>query len=358
MRTSTLRGLWHLFLIITLLGGVIALASCSPTDDLFDGGWTWPAETETFDYEVGPEGSVIEITNHSSIRGFKIEIPEGALADTTKITVTRGAQAPALPDGLDSGYYPVIGLTADAPFLKEIQIHFPISDSHENSENMICAFYWDSDEARWQVIMPERIGNGLMTVQTDHFSNWQWGEVLMDEVEGDTLGPLYDQMYGTGFFDELEAEIESTFDQLNFSNYCDNRQEIDNFLLEKKNNAKDGVGEALTVVSEVCNVCGLTPNDFISVGISEIIEVNIEYYWLDVLVGPSRYWVIMEDMGIVGKHWTVKWYESRMENLSCDYPCIFENSDFTLWGNMWLYYAADAAMLAVDLAEMHYYSCD
>jgi len=70
--------------------------------------------------------------------------------------------------------------------------------------------------------------------------------------------------------------------------------------------------------------------------------------------GPSDISIILEDLGIVGKHWTEKWYESRMENLSCDYPCIFENSDFTLWGNMWLYYGADALMLIMQLAEIEY----
>ena len=53
------------------------------------------------------------------------------------------------------------------------QINFPLVDSPENSEKTLCAFYWDSAVARWQVIMRESIGNNLMTVQTQHFSYWQ-----------------------------------------------------------------------------------------------------------------------------------------------------------------------------------------
>ncbi len=360
MRIDNLKSLWLLFFLITVLGAFIDLVGCSSDDFLdldFSEGWQWPDQTETLAFDVGPEGGVIEVTDPgSSIHGFKIEIPEGALAETTTITVTRGADAPSLPAGLESGYNPVIELTADAPFLKEIQITFPILDLPENSEKLLSAFYWDTAEAKWQVVVPESIASNSMIIQTPHFSYWRWGEVILDEVETETLDPLYDWMYGPDFFDELKAEIENVFNQLNFLNYCDNQQEIYDFFLETKKNAKDSVGEALTAISSVCNVCGLTPNDFLSVGISEIIEINWQYYVFDALLGfgPSNVYEILQDIGVVGKHPLDMWYDSRMENLSCDYPCIFKNSDFTLWGNMGLYYGADAAMLVMQLAEIEY----
>jgi len=224
--------------------------------DLFDGDSAWPLDTEPLEYDVGPEGGVIEVMDYSSVHGLKIEIPEGALAQTTKIKITRNPDAPALPDGLDSSYYPVIGLDADAPFLKEIQIHFPMFLSPEDSENILCAFYWDNAKDRWAVVMPESIGNGFLTIKTRHFSLWQYGELIIDEADDEAMGSLYDVMYGENFFDILETFIEDEFDLLSFANYCDNQQQIYEFLLEKKRDAKDGVGVALTAISEVCNVCG------------------------------------------------------------------------------------------------------
>jgi hypothetical protein len=96
-------------------------------------------------------------------------------------------------------------LEPDGVFQKAIQIVFPYQDSLENSEKMFCAFYWDrtdASDAKWQVVTPESLISNTMTVQTQHFSLWRWGELNLDEMDSETLNSLLDETFGPPLFKE------------------------------------------------------------------------------------------------------------------------------------------------------------
>lgn len=353
---NKLNRLGHLFLLITLWGGVLLLAGCGPD---FEGGWSMPAKTETYEYEVGPEGGTIKVKDYSSLHGFKIVIPEGALADTTRITITRGANAPALPDGFDNGWHPDIKLSSDAPFLKEIQIYFPSLDTPENRGNMLCAFRWNTSKGSWQAVMPESFANDFMVVKTQHFSYWQWGEIRLDEAGSEALNSLLDEEFGPQFMERLADAFEvEALKLINGNNvdYCDNQLEIANALIEIKEDAKIRAEEYLQLVNATCSVWDHTPTiGDIFHGFEELVQIHLEYLGQTLgAEGLSLVPFIGGALTIMAKASAQALYEQRLSELKDQYICIFANAESELWINFGLYVSADAALLAMELAEVEY----
>ena len=359
MKSDILRSLRQQILLISLVGVFIVLAGCSSDDsvDLSGGDWQMP-QSKTYEYEVGPEGDVIEVKDHSAMHGFKIVIPEGALAQITKITITSYADAPDLPDGLKS-YNPNIEINADAPFSKNIQISFPSMDSPENSDKMLCAFYWDTALGIWQVAMPESFANNLMTIQTQRLSYWQWGEVFIDEVEDETMEPLIDELFGPDYLnrlaDAMEVESLKLIDWNNL-NYCANQVEIANALKEIKDDAIIRAEENLQSINAVCKVWGSAPTvDDLFYGVDEYIDINFTYLGQTIgAEGLSMVPFIGGILTIAAKGAARSVYEQRLDNLKDEYACIFTNAEPELWLNAGLAFAADAALLGMQMAEIEF----
>lgn len=338
---------------------IVAFIQLLGCDIDFSGGELQMPQTETYEYVVGPEGSVIVVNDYSSIHGFTLEIPEGALARTSNITVTKYADAPSLPKGLDNTYNPAIELTSDAPFLKEIQIKFPSIDTPENSGKMLTAFYWDSSKGNWQIVMPESFENDLMTVKTQHFSYWQWGEVILDDVEPETLNPWLDVVFGPEYMDRLAEALESeSLKLMDWRNldYCANQYDIANTLREIKESARIRTEDYLSGVNTACNVWDHTPviGD-IFYGFNEIIEIHTQYLGTTIAAeGISMVPFIGDILSIMAKASAKAVYEQRLGNLRDEYACIFTNADPELWINFGLYISADAALLSMELVEIEH----
>lgn len=68
--------------LLTLLLSIAVpciLVVCSGCDLYLSGGdWEMPG-SKTYEYEIGSDGGTIEVKDYSSIDGFRIVIPEGAL---------------------------------------------------------------------------------------------------------------------------------------------------------------------------------------------------------------------------------------------------------------------------------------
>jgi hypothetical protein len=358
MRFQNLNLVWRLFLPIIAMGFIAISSSCSDSSSDFSGGeWEWSQE-ETYEYEIGPEGGTIEVKDYSSIDGFTIVIPAGALAQTTKISIARNVDAPDLPNGFATTYYPAIELTSDAPFLKEIQIKFPSYFTPESGK-MLCAFYWDTTDSSWKVAMPESFEGALMTVKTEHFSYWEWGELILDDVEDENLYPLLDEAFGPEFMDRLAEVFEvEALKLINWYNwdYCANQAAIANVFYEIREDSRIRAEENLNSVNSACNVWDHTPtvND-IFYGFNELIQIHLNY------LGETITAEILEVIPYIGGVLSIMakanaqaLYEQRLGNLKNEYACIFTEAEAELWINIGLYYMADAALLGMEVVGPQY----
>lgn len=350
MQFNDLKNWRRLVLLIAGAGVFIVLAGCDDVDSgldrLPDSGLNEPT-TNTFEYEIGPEGGTIEVQGNYRLDGLKIVIPEGALAEVTKITITCCFDAPDLPDGIQS-YNPNLELIADALFLKDIQIFFPRSGPPEFNENMPSAVYWDKNTSSWQVAMAEGFANDLMTVHTQRLGYWQWGKVLLE--------PLADEMFGLEFMDRLadafEVEAMKLIDWHNLD-YCADRVEIANVLREIRGDANVRVEEHLQSVNAACDIWEYSPKvGDIFYGVNEYIQINGQRFGREIVamgLGTIPYvgW-ILEGMA---KAQAQAIYEQKLTTLKDEYGCIFAEAESALWINIGIYAAADAAILGMQIAE-------
>lgn len=360
MHARNSKKLWHLFLLIVVMALYVVLGGCSDSDIDFTEGWEMPG-SKTYEYEVGPEGDVLVVEDHSSIHGLTLVIPEGALARNTTIKLISYVDAPDLPDGLDDNYHPAIEFISDAPFLKEIEIKFPSIDTPENTGKMLCAFYWDGFTSSWQVVMPESFENNLMIVKTQDFSYWQWGEVILEEVEIDTLNSFMDKAFGPDYIAELakyfEIESAALIDWDNVYDYCANKSAIAQVLTEINQDSKISAEEGLQLVNDVCKVWDHDPvvSD-IYYGFEELIQIHVryfvDYYLTSEIIGTIPY--VGGVLGVAVKASAEAVYDLRLGNLKDQYKCILTEAESTLWINIGGYYMADAALLGMQLMEIEY----
>lgn len=365
MGKDNLKSLWYRFLLVIILGGLIVSFGCGGGDSDDSDDWENDEQTHWSSTVIGPEGGVIEVTDPgSSIYGFKIEIPEGAFDSDATIIVHELPGIPNLPAGLKSRS-PEFKITADAPFLKEIQIFFPLQNTSDNNKKMICAFYWDSVNSawweifipEWLVVIPESMNDNTMSVSTQHSGSWRWGEVLLDEVEIETIEPLLDETFGPDYMDKLETAMVNKFGQLwgNWD-YCANRFEIAKVVKGIREDAKIRAEVNLESVNKDCNdVFGLNPTvGDIFYGINEFIDIHLQYLGENIAAeGLSLVPYIGGILEICGKAYAEALYKQRLENLANDYKCIFEKADSELWLDIGLYFVADAALLGMALAETY-----
>jgi len=316
---------------------------------------------------IGPDGGVIEVTDPgSSIYGFKIVIPEGALDSSATITVSEVSSAPSLPVGLISSN-PIIEISTDATFLKEIQMFFPLLNTSYYSETILCAFYNDTANSNWRIAAAEDINDNTMTVSTQHLSYWRWGEVSPDEVELETLQSFLNDTFGTDYVIRFETAIDTYLQPLldGTWNYCDHRIEIADFLNVAAGNAKIDAEKYLQLVGNECDIEAWGPNPTTSdifYGLEELAEMNYEFWESQIIPWPENAYDILDFVPIIGE---IKGYyeyahalyvlQQKQETLKGEYLCIFDNADPELWINLGAYYIAEGLRYGLPIAEMFGY---
>lgn len=322
------------FLITTISLSVLLVGGCG------DGDGGPPLEQTTrVEKVIGPEGGTVEVTDPSSeIYGVKVEIPAGALAEETTIIIEETRYAPSLPTGLTSGN-PIVNLSPDTPFLKDIEITFPIQNIPNGDEEILCGFYWDTDNANWIVVPPEQINDNEMIIKTNHISLWRWGTVLLNEVETETVTAWMEDMFDdwsqlqTIVEDQLEPFTSAIQDWENWV-YCDNQDAILSLLDFMAQGAEERIAEYLESVWDVCKICD-SENVCVNCDARELIigqpvewlEIEIEIYMTELQLSE----VLGE---ILGK--MVAWvqYEEAIHSLGCDYRCILENGNFDFYTDL------------------------
>jgi len=349
--------------VLTGLSG--CLGSSGGGEDEFEESFNWtlsgPYSSSTV---IGPRGGVIEVSEPgSSLYGFKIVIPEGTFDSDATIIVDEDWGEPTMSPGLKN-QGPEIEITSDKAFLKEIQIFFPLQNPSANNGKMICPFYWDSVNASWwdslspdwQVKIPENINAHTMSVMTQQSGSWSWGEVLLDEVEVESLESLLDDNFGSYFLDRLADILKAeSLKRINWSNldYCDNRGAIWDALREIRDAAEIDAEVYLQTINNICDVWGYPPTiDDIFYGIEEFINIHLEYLGQTIAAeGLEMIPWVGGILSIVAKASAQAVYEERLGNLKDEYLCIFRESEAGLWINVGLYFIADAALLGLHLVE-------
>lgn len=124
---------------------------------------------------VNPSGATVK-----SSTGIKVEIPNGALDDTTTITIDKISNPPALPDtikGVGSAYhFGPDGLEFESP----VVVTLPYTDEDLKNAGILNVeklkiFYYSTTIGKWQQLQVLSIDKQakLITVSVDHFSYFQ-----------------------------------------------------------------------------------------------------------------------------------------------------------------------------------------
>lgn len=307
---------------------------------------------------IGPEGGTVEVADRNSpIYGVKLEIPAGALAHEATIIISQTESAPSLPAGLIS-YNPFVNLNTDTPFLKDIEITFPIQNIPNGDEEILSGFYWDTDNANWIVVPPEQINDNEMIIKTNHISLWRWGTVLLNEVETETVTAWMEDMFEdwselqTAVEDQLEPFTSAIEDWENWV-FCDNQDAILSFLDFMAQGAEERIAEYLENVWDVCKICD-TENVCVNCDASELItgqpvewlEIEIEIYFTEQLLSAK--------LGeILGKMAAWVQYQEAIHSLGCDYRCILENGNFGFYTDLLVGNISMFSIFAIVLYQSH-----
>ena len=358
------------FLITTISLSVLLVGGCG------DGDGGPPLEQTTrVEKVIGPEGGTVEVTDPSSeIYGVKVEIPAGALAEETTIIIEETRYAPSLPTGLTSGN-PIVNLSPNTPFIKDIEITFPIQNIPSSDEEILSAFHWDFDNGKWIIEPPKQINGNEMIVKTNHFSMWRWGIVLLDEVEPETITAAMEEMFYVDDWNELTTEVEnkiapftSTFDEwIDYSNHwdhCTERQAVADILKQIIQVTEAGIIEYLETQSviDACDpvyICELS-NMLITDEQGRLMK------WAEVEIRAlfgEAFWGALPGFGgvagdiimdVIGKALMEAQYRHAVEyELGCDYRCILKNGDFDFFVNVLACNISYLALFGMEVYESH-----
>lgn len=355
----------------------LVIITVSISSALFLGGCGGDGDDDLASWEkvIGPEGGTIEVAEPSSrIYGVKIEIPAGALAQEATIIISEYEEVSALPAGMKS-IYPIVNLSSNTPFLKDINITFPIWNIPSRDGEILSAFYLQTDGATWTTVIPIQIKDNQMIIKTDHLSAWRWGVVSLEEAEPETIKAAIEEMFyvddwneddlnelTTGVGKKIES-FTSTFDEwLDYFYYwdeCDDRQEVAKILNYIIQVTEAGITEYLETQSviDACDpvyICELS-NMLITDEQGRLMK------WIEgeirALFGEG-FWSLMPGndilMDVVGKALIEAQYRHAVEyELGCDYRCILENGNLNFFINVLACNISYLALFGMEVYESY-----
>ncbi len=294
---------------------------------------------------IGAQGGTIEVTDPtSSLLGVRVEIPPGALAQETNITIQDKWFASILPAGLTSSY-PIVEFSPDTKFLKDIQITFPVKYIPSGDDGRILsAFYWNSDSGKWIITQPRQILQDEVIVRTNHFGIWRWGTVSLTEVEQDTMEASLKDTFGDDEYNNFVINLETDFQWLtsaieDWENFirCEGQNLALNFLSQMVTKSEQNLNDLVKNYESACGVCDLTGSSFPE-KIEEYIKIQLAYYSYDQLLEiMTRNSFLLQ---IAGKMALFMWHQNALQELNCDVGCMFETAPFPLAYDLVLYYSA------------------
>ncbi len=355
--------------IMTISFCVLLMDGCGDGDDGAPSEETEPINRA--ESVIGPEGGTVEVTDpDSAIKGVKVTIPPGALAQNTTVSISIGQtwNAPGLPSGLSSDY-PVFNLLSGAAFLKDVEITLPVKYLPSVEGHILGAYYWNTAKAKWIIIPARQVNDTRQTIATKNLGLFRWGTIRLNEVDDDTvIASMEDMQSMFDAWTSLKQGIESRLNPLmqvltnptplrNLTR-CDTQNEILGMLASLRAEALQGVAEYLATPDVVnnCTICDLNnncvasacdANELISGQPIDWLREEIEIYFDEIyysalcpidLLGP-----------ICGK--MVAWakYQEAIRTLGCDWRCIVANGNLDFYSDLLLGNVCSFSMFGIEL---------
>ncbi|MBZ0121967.1 MAG: hypothetical protein K8H88_33545 [Sandaracinaceae bacterium] len=171
---------------LRLLSCALALVACGPTSHTPDGGTSDPDSGPIS--PPPPPGSTATQTIGSAggslaIQAFEIEVPPGALASDTEITVT--VTSDAVP-GAFTGFSPLFRFEPEGlAFAAPVTVRMPFA-----GDARTATIFWSQSGGTSYVALPTRIEGGAAVAQTTHFSSAFVGTACSGDCCGRANGDL------------------------------------------------------------------------------------------------------------------------------------------------------------------------
>lgn len=357
--------LCRFFTIITITLCALLLDGCGNLDD----GAPSEEQTNRAEKVIGPEGGTVEVTDrNSAIKGVKVTIPPGALAQRTTIFIEEKWLAPPLPAGLSIDY-PIINLGSGTTFLKDVEITLPVRYIPSVDMDILGAFYWNTAKSKWIIIPARQVNDSKITYKTRNFGLCRWGTIRLDEVDDDTVLASMEDMQS--MFDEwsnFKQSMENKLDPLisvlenptpsrNLAR-CDTQNEILSILSSLRQQALQGVTDYLAspAVMENCKICDqdntcldstCDPNKLISGQPIEWLQKEIQIYFQEIFISAI---CPIDLLGpICGK--MVAWakYQEAIRSLSCDWRCILANGNLDFYLDLLMGNICSFSIFAIEV---------
>ena len=339
---------YRLFAMITLSLCILPLM-----DGCGDGDGDPPAEqTGRVESVIGPEGGTVEVTDpNSSIKGVKVTIPPGAVAQKTTIFIEQTWDAPKLPTGLSIDY-PIINFGSSTTFLKDIEITFPVGYIPSKEGDILGAFYWNPTKAKWIVIPARQVNDYKLTIRTSNFGLSRWGTVRLSELDDDTVKASMEDMQEmfnawnelkTAMTTKLQPFISVIQNPTNLAN-CNTQDSILSFLSSMRQETLQGVTNYLSseIVLNNCKICdrdgtcysNCDPNKLISGQPLEWLQKEVQIWF------EEMFWSSMCPFDLLGPICgkMVAWakYQEAIRSLTCDWRCIVKNGNLDFYSDLLL----------------------
>lgn len=327
-------------------------------------------QTTRVEKVIGPEGGTLEVTDpNSSMNGVKITIPAGALTQETTIFIEETRYAPSLPAGLTSEN-PVIKLGPEIMFLEDVEITFPIQYVPSSDDEILSAFYWNTNKAKWMAIIPRQVEEQKMIIQTDDFGLCRWGTIRLGEVESDTVEAWMEEMQGMvddwnelqkTIMDQLQPLISVVENPTELTN-CDKQDALLSFLSSLREQTLQGVTDYLgsEIVWNECKICdknnncyaSCDPNEIISGAPIEWLQKEFQIWFRSMFLSSMCPVDILAP--VVQKALAWAQYQEAIRSIRCDWRCILKNGDSQFYSDFLLGTACSFSIFAIEYSRIFY----
>lgn len=301
---------------------------------------------------IGPEGGSLTVTDpENALSGVRLDVPAGALAEKTTVSLRPRGDAsglPALPTGL-AAFEPVLELTTGAPFQQDVTLSFPLRSTTLNENQVLSAFRADVTAATWHVVLVKALDGEAFTIHTRDAGTWRWGLTLLETVEYQTLKPAMEAIRGPAAWGEAEtaakaeyqrhmAEVQETEDWTN----CDSLNLFARILLDTRDGAAQSVHDVLAT-NTGCGTCDVTVDVFMN-ELVEYIQAKVRKQLVNFIIDACDLNFFLD---LYLKLETAIYFHNVIERLSCDYECLLKTPPPGLWGHLVTYGVCDIALVVV-----------
>lgn len=320
---------------------------------------------------IGPEGGIVE--GIEELAGVTVEVPAGAWDGCWEVRIRYEGifDAPDYPEGFVPFERPAptgaveieIGLTdSHGEFVPASEpmpftLSFPmdiVAVVTAGPEDIPAAFFTDEAHAAWNIELPRSHDTERLTVETSsQGALWSWGVVDLEDVDFDQhMRPALDRYAGGDSLFEVEAALADLARQVEEQSWaldCIGLGLAEDFFLGIRN----GLHDALVVEANGlgCGVCDVTTAQFRE-QLLEWLRYRIMLELVDVIAGcntGSAVGCVVVSLGLEVLSAMITEVLSATLGHDCNYACLFDEAEPTLWASLALYWLSDAAYGAVVL---------